>query len=157
MIIPLSGFRYPDLRKVVGPDKYLIVNQDIKEGLQNIIVGDERYSNTQVKAEIFLERLKEARNAFLNDFLQPQIKLVCQNLGFRDYPRAKFQEIDIKDEVQFQRVVTRLLELGILTPEQGIDAIKTGIYPQTHLLRSAQEESPRIGRVCIIRSLAAYQ
>lgn len=135
-----ADFVIPDLRKVVGPDKYQIVNQDIKEGLQNIIVGDERYSNTQVKAEIFLERLKEARNAFLNDFLQPQIKLVCQNLGLRDYPRAKFQEIDIKDEVQFQRVVTRLLELGILTPEQGVDAIKTGIYPQVHELKPAQEE-----------------
>lgn len=135
-----ADFVIPDLRKVVGPDKYQIVNQDIKEGLQNIIVGDERYSNTQVKAEIFLERLKEARNAFLNDFLQPQIKLVCQNLGLRDYPRAKFQEIDIKDEVQFQRVVTRLLELGILTPEQGVDAIKTGIYPQAHKLKPAQEE-----------------
>jgi len=134
-----ADFVIPDLRKVVGPDKYQIVNQDIKEGLQNIIVGDERYSNTQVKAEIFLERLKEARNAFLNDFLQPQIKLVCQNLGLRDYPRAKFEEIDIKDEVQFQRVVTRLLELGVLTPEQGIDAIKTGIYPQSVDLKSAQE------------------
>jgi hypothetical protein len=134
-----ADFVIPDLRKVVGPDKYEIVNQDIKEGLQNIIVGDERYSNTQVKAEIFLERLKEARNAFLNDFLQPQIKLVCQNLGFRDYPKAQFEEIDIKDEVQLQRVVTRLLELGVLTPEQGINAIKTGIYPKTDELKSAQE------------------
>lgn len=134
-----ADFVIPDLRKVVGPDKYQIVNQDIKEGLQNIIVGDERYSNTQVKAEIFLERLKEARNAFLNDFLQPQIKLVCQNLGFRDYPKARFEEIDIKDEVQLQRVVTRLLELGVLTPEQGIDAIKTGIYPQSEDLKGAQQ------------------
>jgi hypothetical protein len=135
-----ADFVIPDLRKVVGPDKYQIVNQDIKEGLQNIIVGDERYSNTQVKAEIFLERLKEARNAFLHDFLQPQIKSVCQNLGFRDYPRARFEEIDIKDEVQLQRVVTRLLELGILTPQQGIDAIKTGIYPSSQDLDGAQED-----------------
>ena len=135
-----ADFVIPDLRKVVGPDKYEIVNQDIKEGLQNIIVGDERYSNTQVKAQIFLERLKEARNAFLNDFLQPQIKMVCQNLGFRDYPKARFEEVDIKDEVQLQRVVTRLLELGILTPEQGIDAIKTGIYPRPDELSPAQDD-----------------
>ena len=162
-----ADFVIPDLRKVVGPDKYQIVNQDIKEGLQNIIVGDERYSNTQVKAEIFLERLKEARNAFLNDFLQPQIKMVCQNLGLRDYPRAKFEEIDIKDEVQFQRVVTRLLELGVLTPTQGIDAIKTGIYPQSIDLKGAQEEyskeredglyNPLVGGVPMMEPAGAEQ
>lgn len=135
-----ADFVIPDLRKVVGPDKYQIVNQDIKEGLQNIVVGDERYSNTQVKAEIFLERLKESRNAFLNDFLQDQIKLVCRGMGFRTYPTAKFEEIDIKDEVQLQRVATRLLELGVLTPEQGIEAIKTGIYPPSSALEGAQEK-----------------
>ena len=157
-----ADFVIPDLRKVVGPDKYDIVNQDIKEGLQNIIVGDERYSNTQVKAQIFLERLKEARNAFLNDFLQPQIKLMSQNLGFRDFPKARFEEVDIKDEVQLQRVVTRLLELGILTPEQGIDAIKTGIYPHSSDLNSAQKTysgeredgmyNPLVGGVPVIES-----
>jgi len=135
-----AEFVIPDLNKVLGSEKYKIVDQDIKEGLQNIIVGDERYSNTQVKAQIFLERLKEARNAFLTDFLQPQIKMICQNLGFRKYPIAKFEEIDIKDEVQLQRVATRLLELGIITPEQGINAIKTGIYPKPEELASSQEE-----------------
>jgi hypothetical protein len=103
------------------------------------VVGHERYSNTQVKAQIFLERLKEARDAFLNDFLLPQVKLVCQNLGFRKYPTIKFQEIDLKDEVQLQRVTTRLMELGILTPEQGVQTIKTGLYPETHDLVDKQE------------------
>ena len=135
-----ADFVIPDLKKVIGPEKYEVVNRDIKEGLQNIIVGDERYSNTQVKTEMFLERLKEARNAFLNDFLQPQIKMVCKNLGFRKFPVAKFQEIDIKDEVQLQRVATRLLELGVLTPEQGINAIKTGVYPNPNELGAPQEE-----------------
>jgi hypothetical protein len=134
-----AQFVIPDLNKVLGAEKYKIVNEDIKEGLQNIIVGSEKFSNTQVKAEIFLERLKESRNAFLNDFLQPQIKEVCRNMGLKSYPTAKFEEIDIKDEVQFHRVITRLLEIGILTPEQGIKSMQTGLYPNPKDLSVSQE------------------
>lgn len=135
-----AQFIIPDISKVVGPSKYEVINADIKEGLQNVIVGDERYSNTQVKTTIFLERLKESRNAFLYDFLQPQIKMVCQNLGFRKYPIVKFQETDVKDEVQLQRVATRLMELGVITPQQGMEVLNKGIYPNSGELDTAQEE-----------------
>ena len=135
-----AEFIIPDLNKVLGPTKYQIVNEDIKEGLQNIIVGKENYSSTQVKAQIFLERLKEARNTFLNDFMQPQIKNVCRAMGFRNFPTPKFVEIDIKDEVQLQRVASRLIEMGIITPEQGMVAIKQGIYPNPQDLTAAQEK-----------------
>ena len=135
-----AQFIIPDISKVVGPSKYEVINDDIRDGLQNVIVGDERYSNTQVKAKIFLERLKESREAFIHDFLQDQIKMVCQNLGFRKYPVAKFEEIDIKDEVQLQRVATRLIELGVITPEQGMVALKKGVYPNPEDLSGAQEK-----------------
>jgi hypothetical protein len=134
-----ADFVMPDLNKVLGSEKYKVVNEDIREGLQNIIVGNEKYKNTEVKARIFLERLKESRQAFLNDFLQPQIKLVCQSLGFRDYPIASFEDIDLKDETQFQRVTTRLMELGILTPDQGIRAIESGVFPNKDDLAAAQK------------------
>jgi len=158
-----AQFVIPDLNKVLGSEKYKIVNEDIKEGLQNIIVGSEKFSNTQVKAEIFLERLKESRNAFLNDFLQPQIKEVCRNMGLRSYPVAKFEEIDIKDEVQFHRVITRLLEIGILTPEQGIKSMQTGLYPNPRELSQVQEAyieqrekgyyNPLVGGIPMIESV----
>ena len=158
-----AQFVIPDLNKVLGAEKYKIVNEDIKEGLQNVIVGSEKFSNTQVKAEIFLERLKESRNSFLNDFLQPQIKEVCRNMGLKSYPTAKFEEIDIKDEVQFQRVITRLLEIGILTPEQGIKSMQTGLYPNPRELSQVQEDyieqrekgyyNPLVGGIPMIESV----
>ena len=134
-----AQFVIPDIGKVVGPAKYEVINNDIRDGLQNVIVGDERYSNTQVKAKIFLERLEESRNAFIYDFLQPQVKMVCQNLGFRKYPTVKFEQTDIKDEVQLQRVATRLMELGIITPEQGMDVLEKGSYPKPEDMESAQK------------------
>ena len=77
---------------------------------------------------------------FINDFIMPQVKILCKNMGFRKYPTVRFQEVDIKDEVQFQRVITRLLEIGIITPEQGMNAIRTGLFPHAEELEQAQEK-----------------
>jgi len=162
-----ADFVMPDVNKILGPQKYEIVNQDIREGLQNIIVGKENYSSTQIKAQIFLERLKEARNAFVNDFIMPQVKILCKSMGFRKYPTVKFQEIDIKDEVQFQRVITRLLEIGIITPEQGMNAIRTGLFPHADDLEKAQEKyiedrekgmyNPLVGGVPLVEAAGAEE
>jgi len=136
-----AEFIIPDMNKVLGYEKYKVVNEDIKEGLQNILIGSEKFANTTVKAQVFFERLKEARKAFLNDFLQPEMELIFRNLGFKGKcPIAKFEEVSIKDETQFNRVVTRMMELGILPPEEGIKVIETGIYPTKEELVSAQEK-----------------
>jgi hypothetical protein len=135
-----ADFVIPDLNKVLGPEKYKVLNEDIKQGLQNIIVGEEKYSSTEVKAEIFLDRLKEARNAFLNDFLQPEIKRIAKTLGLKKYPTAKFRDIDIRDKTQLMRVTTRLMELGIITPQQGIDMFHTGEFPKSEDIAVSQPE-----------------
>ena len=134
-----AEFVIPDMNKVLGYEKYKVVNEDIKEGLQNILIGSEKFANTTVKAQVFFERLKEARKAFLNDFLQPEMELIFRNLGFKGKcPIAKFEEVSIKDETQFNRVVTRMMELGILPPEEGLRVIETGIYPTQEELGAAQ-------------------
>ena len=134
-----ADFVIPDINKVVGPQKYEVINRDIKEGLQNIILNDDKYNGAQIKARVFLDRLKEAREAFINDFLQPEIKRIAKDLGFRSYPTVQFKDIDLRDEVQLMRVATRLMELGILTAEQGMNIIKTGRFPEAGELNSAQE------------------
>jgi len=156
-----AEFVIPDMQKVLGYEKYKIVNEDIKEGLQNILIGSEKFANTTVKAQVFFERLKESRNAFLNDFLQPEIEAIFKNLGFKGKcPVAKFEEVSIKDETQFNRVVTRMMELGILPPEQGLKVIESGIYPNEEELAAAQAKfvedrkkgyyNPMVGGVPVI-------
>lgn len=135
-----ADFVIPDLKKVVGEEKYRILNQDIKEGLMNVMLGEEKYNGQSAKISFFMERLKEARNSFLNDILQPEIIRISKDLGFRAYPTAKFTEIDLKDETQYMRTISRLMELSILTPEQGIEAIQTGKLPDARALAPAQEQ-----------------
>ena len=134
-----ADFVIPDLNKVLGKEKYAILNEDIKQGLQNIVVGEEKYSATEVKAQIFTDRLKESRYAFLNDFLQKEIKRISQDLGFRSYPTATFKDIDMRDETQLMRAATRLIELGVLTPQQGLEMFHNGKFPLAEELTPAQE------------------
>jgi hypothetical protein len=135
-----ADFVIPDLKKVVGKEKYEILNEDIKEGLMNVMLGNEKYNGQSAKISFFMERLKEARNSFLNDVLQPEIIRISKDLGFRAYPTAKFTEIDLKDETQYMRTISRLMEIGILTPEQGIESINNGTLPSPSDLAPAQEK-----------------
>jgi|TARA_R110000824_G_scaffold69315_1_gene178717 hypothetical protein len=157
-----ADFVIPDLKKVLGPEKYTTLNEDIRQGLQNIVVGEEKFSSTQVKAEIFLDRLKEARQSFIVNFLQKEIKQVADNLGFRTYPTACFKDIDMRDETQLMRVTTRLMELGILTPAQGMEMFNNGRFPEAEELEEGHEEfikkrkkgfyNPIVGGVPVISS-----
>jgi len=135
-----AEFIIPDLKKVVGEEKYKILNQDIKEGLMNVLVGDDKYNGQTAKIGFFMERLKESRNCFLNDILQPEIIRISKDLGFKAYPTAKFKQIDLKDEIQYMRTVSRLMELSIITPEQGIEAMANGKLPSPEELSPAQDK-----------------
>jgi hypothetical protein len=109
-------------------------------GLQNIMIGTEKYNTTEVKARIFMDKLNEARRAFLNDFLQREIRRVSQDLGFRNIPTAKFVDMDSKDQTELLRITTRLMELGILTPQQGLGVFNTGKFPDSEEIGITQEE-----------------
>lgn len=135
-----ADFVIPDLNRVLGSEKYKTLNEDIKQGLQNVVVGEEKYGATQVKAQIFIDRLKEARNAFLSDFLQKEIKRISKNLGFRSYPTAVFKDIDMRDETQLMRVATRLMELGVITPQQGMEMFDTGKFPKVEDISPSQNK-----------------
>ena len=135
-----AEFIIPELNLVLGPEKYQILNDDIKQGLQNIVVGEEKFNSTQVKAQIFIDRLQESRYGFLNDFVNREIKRIAKDLGFRSWPEAKMKDIDMRDEVQLMRASTRLMELGIITPKQGMEMFHNGRFPDPDELNDAQKD-----------------
>lgn len=124
-----AQFIIPDIASILDPKKYEVVNTDIQQGLNNILIGDEKFSATSIKVNIFMQRLEQGRQAFLNDFLIPEVKRLCKNLGFKNFPIPHFEEIDIRDASVWQRVSAQLVQLGVLTPEEGLQAIQNGRLP----------------------------
>lgn len=136
-----ADFVVPDIASILDPKKYEVVNRDIQLGLNNILVsGDEKFANAQIKTQVFVERLKQGREMFINDFLLPEIKRISKTLGFKNFPTPKFEDIDLKDTAIYSKIYTRLMELGVLTPEEGIQAINTGRLPTDEESKESQQD-----------------
>lgn len=135
-----AQFVIPDLNKIFGSEKYKTVNEDIANGLMNIFWGDEKFANSMVKIKVFLERLNSAREAYVNMFLLPEMKSIAETLGFRSVPTPEFETVDLKDEIEYMKVYTRLAELNILTPEELFNAYETHNLPiKEHSIESQRE------------------
>ena len=130
----------PDVKEILGSEKYKVVDQDIREGLQSILTGEDKFANAQIKAKIFIQRLEEGQNRFLEDFLMPEIVQICDRMGFRNIPQVGFQKINLSDETVMARVITQLGQIGILTAEQVVKAIDTGILPNSTEMKRGQEQ-----------------
>jgi hypothetical protein len=135
-----AQFVIPDIGNLIGPQKYEVIDRDIQIGLNNILIGDEKFANQSIKVQVFVERLKQARQAFINEFLIPEIRRISKDLGFKNFPIPYFEDIDLKDSLQYSKVYSRLVELGVLTPEEGIQAIETGRLPNSEESEIAQEK-----------------
>lgn len=118
----------PDLSKILGPEKYKELDQDIQDGLNMILIGDEKLGNTQAKVAVFTERLKKARKAFAQ-WLSIEIRTLCKNMGFKSVPKVCFEDINLQNPIEFKKLYTQLYSLGALTEEELIEAIENGKLP----------------------------
>lgn len=147
----------PAVGDLLTPAKYEIVNKDIQNCLFSIFAGgDEKFANQQTKVSIFIEKLKQARKTFLNDFLTPEIKRIATELGFRDFPTVYYSDPALTDELQYAKIYTRLCELGILTPDETLDAMETGVLPTQEDSRKSQEEFKKLRKNELYMPLATF-
>lgn len=122
-------WKIPQIADILDPKKYAVIDESIKEGLNNILVGSEKFANQSTKVRVFAERMNQGKDLFLKGFLIPEVKRISNEMGFRSYPIPKLSEIDLQDTNQYNRIYTRLVEIGAITPNDGIQAINTGKLP----------------------------
>lgn len=135
-----AQFINPDISELLSPEKYTIVDRDINLSLNNILVGEEKFANSKNKIDVFIARLEQGRKVFIEEFLKIEMAKVAEELGFESCPVAYFDAITLTDDINKMRVYSRLLELGILTPDQAMKAIDTGRLPNKEEMEEAQKE-----------------
>lgn len=133
-----AEFVIPQIADLLDPKKYEVIERDINIGLNNIFAGGEKFANQTAKMEVFIARLKQAREAFINNFLFPEIKKISKDLGFKNFPIPVFEEIDLKDDGVYAKIYMHLAEIGVLTPEEAMKAIETNRLPDAESSLEAQ-------------------
>lgn len=138
-------WKIPDLKGLLGPEKYERVDADIKEGLQYMLFGEEKFANASIKAKVFIESLKEGRRCFLDNFLRPEVKKVCEAMNFKNVPTLVFEEIDMADQAAMNGIYTKMASLGLLTSDELNNVLKNGVLPdkETSLEDQAEYKAAR--------------
>lgn len=124
-----AEWKIPEIGNLLDPKKYEILDRDINIGLNNIFGSDEKFANQAQKVEVFISRLEQGRQSFLNNFLIPEIKRIAKALGFKNFPTPYFEDIKLKDNANNAKLFTQLVGMGVMTPEQGFKAIETNTFP----------------------------
>lgn len=124
-----AEWKIPDIAALIGPAKYERVYKDIQEGLQYMFFGEEKFANASIKVNIFLQGLKEGRRSFLENFLIPEAKKICQAMNFKNLPEFEFEEVKINDEALMNKLYVQMAQLGLLTADELNTALKTNVLP----------------------------
>lgn len=125
-------WKIPDISKLLGQEKYKQLNEDIRAGLNNILVGtDEKFANQSIRVKLFIQRLQQSREIFLNKFLIPEVKRIHNLMGFKGSPPLPFYtDFDFKDQDLFNRIIVSMVNAGLLTSWETTKAIEEGILPE---------------------------
>jgi hypothetical protein len=136
-----AQFVIPQIADILNEDKYKVIENDIKIGLGNVLMAgsDQKFANQSISVQVFMERLRHARQAFIQDFLIKEMKRIAKQLNFKSCPEPFFEEIDLKDEIQMARIYTQLAQIGILTADEAIRAIDSGQLPTPEESLESQE------------------
>ncbi len=124
-----AQWHVPDLKELLGHEKYTRVDADIKEGLQYIFFGDEKFANAAIKGQVFIESLKEGKRTFKENFLMPEIKRICEIMNFKHVPDIEFEENQLQDQAIMAKLYYQMGQLGLLTAAETNEAIESGTLP----------------------------
>ena len=132
-------FVSPDIATLMGPQKYEDVNASISSGLMNIFFGEQKFADSVNKLRAISKKVQNAQNLFLTKFLNPEIKRISKLMGFKAYPTAVMEPVRIDDQTNMMRIYAQLMQMGALSPKDGIELMESGILPKYDVMELNQD------------------
>lgn len=136
---------YPPIDKILGADKYIGVNGDIVRGLgiPDSLVGgsDLGTRNAQsafVQLKTLVERLEYVRSRAVR-WMEGELRLVADAMGFRNTPEINFGIMSLRDEAAEKQLIIQLLDRGIISSEKATEVFGVNYMIELERMKSEQE------------------
>ncbi len=144
---------YPPTDKILGPEKYVSVNNDIVRGLgipDSLIggsdLGTRNASSAFVQLKTLVERLEYVRGRAVR-WMQGELRLVADAMGFKKIPAINFGIMSLRDEAAEKQLIIQLLDRGIVSSEKVSEVFGTNFMIELQRIKDEQEirdENPTI-------------
>jgi hypothetical protein len=144
---------YPPTDKILGPDKYVSVNNDIVRGLgipDSLIggsdLGTRNAQSAFVQLKTLVERLEYVRSRAVR-WMQGELRLVADAMGFKKIPAINFGIMSLRDEAAEKQLIIQLLDRGIVSSEKVSEVFGTNFMIELQRIKDEQairEDNPGI-------------
>jgi hypothetical protein len=136
---------YPPIDKILGAEKYIGVNGDIVRGLgiPDSLVGgsDLGTRNAQsafVQLKTLVERLEYVRSRAIK-WMQGEMRLVADAMGFKNTAAIGFGNMSLRDEVAEKQLMVQLLDRNVISGERVAEVFGVEYVIELERLKAEKE------------------
>jgi hypothetical protein len=139
--LDIEKITFPEIDNILGQGKFEQVNDDLSTGmgvtralLDGQVTGNAKAVEASTKA--FAEEINYARRC-VTRWIENEYEEVALAMGFSRYPRVRFDENTLKDEIMLMSVIQGMIDRRIISYETGME--KLGFDFNNELANMIQE------------------
>lgn len=139
--LDIEKITFPEISQVLGQDKFAQVNDDLSTamGVTRALLDGEVSGNAkaiEAATKSFAEEINYARRC-VTRWIEREYEEVALAMGFSRYPKVRFDENTLKDEIMLMSVIQGMIDRRIISYETGIE--KLGFDFNNELANMIQE------------------
>lgn len=125
--LDIEKVTFPEIQSILGQDKFKQVNDDLSVsfGVTRALLDGQLNSNAkavEVATKAFTEEINYARRC-VTDWINGEYEEIALAMGFDQYPKVRFDDLALKDEILMMSIVQGMIDRRILSYETGIEKL----------------------------------
>lgn len=143
--LQIEKITFPEVSQILGKEKYLQAEDDLTGALGIIRAlidgkGSESAEAIKLASKAIIEEVNYVRR-LVTRWIYNEYRDIAEGMGFDRFPKVRFDDMALKDELQMMAIIQGLIDRRILPYRKGLE--KLG-YDFDDVLSNFKEEAPLV-------------